>query len=303
MSWVAFDVRGFLGDVGTAHGWAALAETLRRTGVPSLVEFAERGYTEHPQKLAMALTTVPDAEGKDNLRALALKAAGVLIVSDGVVEDEDDGARLFNEIVQDYETDDKGNKGVWRTIRGRKVFIREGETASDAVNRSLLGKQQWTTEDDVVVGDWAWPNASPKGMDYDRLRNPKTEEGKKFLDVLNKLPVYDGVTYRGLSVEIEDEVRKFFENTVKINLQSSSSKDISTALMFMDAAAAGGGKNLLLEFRGRGADISGKLPEDLRYIKEVVIRAGSVYKWGGLTLNIDDSGNEYTHVLLKEVRP
>ena len=89
MSFQAFDVRGFLGDVGTAHGWAELAEALRRTGVPSVTEFANNGYTEHPQKLALALGTVPDVEGLSNLRELALKAAGVLIVSDGVEEEEE----------------------------------------------------------------------------------------------------------------------------------------------------------------------------------------------------------------------
>lgn len=88
MSFAAYDVRGYLGDIGTAHGWAQLAEALRRTGVPSVTEFADKGYTEHPQKLAMALNTIPDTDGRENLRGLALMAAGVLIVSDGVEEDE-----------------------------------------------------------------------------------------------------------------------------------------------------------------------------------------------------------------------
>jgi hypothetical protein len=88
MSFTSYDVRGYLGDVGTAHGWAQLAEALRRTGVPSIVEFADGGFTEQPQKLAEALGTVPDAEGLSHLRALAAKAAGVLIVSDGVEEED-----------------------------------------------------------------------------------------------------------------------------------------------------------------------------------------------------------------------
>ena len=87
MSLQAYDVRGYLGDIGTAHGWATLAESLRRIGVPSVTEFVDQGYTEHPQKLALALGTVPDVEGKANLRDLVLKAAGVFIVSDGVEED------------------------------------------------------------------------------------------------------------------------------------------------------------------------------------------------------------------------
>lgn len=30
--------------------------------------------------------------------------------------------------------------GVWRTVRGRRIFIKEGETAADAMKRSLGGR-------------------------------------------------------------------------------------------------------------------------------------------------------------------
>lgn len=42
-------------------------------------------------------------------------------------------------ILRIHETDDSGHEGVWRTVRGRKVFIREGEDFDSALKRSLGG--------------------------------------------------------------------------------------------------------------------------------------------------------------------
>ena len=38
--------------------------------------------------------------------------------------------------VRKHEVDDSGHEGVWRTVRGRKVFIREGEDLDSALKRS-----------------------------------------------------------------------------------------------------------------------------------------------------------------------
>lgn len=42
--------------------------------------------------------------------------------------------------VKEHAVDDGGEEGVWRTVRGRKVFIREGEDLDTALKRSLEGK-------------------------------------------------------------------------------------------------------------------------------------------------------------------
>jgi hypothetical protein len=135
----------------------------------------------------------------------------------------------------------------------------------------------------IIANDWAWPNSSPTGMSYERLRNPQTEEGKRMTEVLNKLPVHEGVTYRGVALSDPKDVEKLVSaKGYTLNLHSSASKDLDVALTFADAQSAGGVssyKPFILEMHGRGRDINSRLPEDLQGTNEVVMMAGTRYKF------------------------
>lgn len=50
-------------------------------------------------------------------------------------------AEVPREEIAEYDTDAEGHEGVWRTIRGRRVFIRDGETLTKALERSLQSQQ------------------------------------------------------------------------------------------------------------------------------------------------------------------
>ena len=55
----------------------------------------------------------------------------------------DNVQELFQEMRKHkYAQDDKGHDGVWRTVRGRKVFIREGETPTEAVKRAIATRTE-----------------------------------------------------------------------------------------------------------------------------------------------------------------
>src|SRR3990167_5554768 len=51
---------------------------------------------------------------------------------------------------QVYAKDQSGEEGVWRTMRGRKVFIREGETAIEAFKRTIP-QGKWKTDKGQVI--------------------------------------------------------------------------------------------------------------------------------------------------------
>ena len=143
-------------------------------------------------------------------------------------------------------------------------------------------------EEDRVISNWAWPNASPTntGMAYEHLRDPKTAEGKQMTALLNKLPVHDGVTYRGIAL---DKGSKELERLVsskgyEMKLHSSASKSEDEALNFLDGETAyTHQQGVLLEVHGRGRDINPSLPEELRGTQEVVLPAGNRYRFASLS--------------------
>lgn len=117
MSYYAYDADGWLGDVASSKGWEdALRVLLRNTGAP-LRMFADRGYTEDPKALAQALDGLAVNEEDigltlTNLAELARTADGVLIVSDGVVENLA-MAQAFAE------------GGHWITVQGNPIFVKD----------------------------------------------------------------------------------------------------------------------------------------------------------------------------------
>ncbi len=46
-------------------------------------------------------------------------------------------AEIDRELINDQEDFAENEDGVWRTVRGRKVFIKEGETPTQAIKRSI----------------------------------------------------------------------------------------------------------------------------------------------------------------------
>ena len=88
----AYDINGYVGDVGTNTGWDDLASALRESHATDLRSFAQFGYTEDPRTFAQYLrevgerTTLPPEmrSSWDNLLGVAQRAEGILIVSNGV---------------------------------------------------------------------------------------------------------------------------------------------------------------------------------------------------------------------------
>ena len=56
------------------------------------------------------------------------------------VEEDGTEARQIVPVVKEHAVDDAGKGGVWKTINGRHIFIRDGEDLRDALDRSLKPK-------------------------------------------------------------------------------------------------------------------------------------------------------------------
>jgi hypothetical protein len=161
-----------------------------------------------------------------------------------------------------------------------------------------------TPEDkDLIAGDWAWPDSNPSGIDYTSLRNPEKSEGQRMTGILKKLPVYDGVTYRGVALTDPKDIA-LLESAAgyELNLHSSASKDLSTAVAFADSNTFDQhAKGFVLELHGRGRDINEHLPEDLQNTKEVVLMAGTKYSF--VSKRQESERNfRYTRIVLREMR-
>lgn len=180
--------------------------------------------------------------------------------------------------------------------------------ARDDHGRWTAGGGDLTPDDKKVVMEWAWPDANPiEPMDYLAMRNPKTEEGKRMTAVLEKLPIHEGVTFRGVGLANPKDVEKLVSaKGYELNLHSSASKDLHTAVTFADAQSGFGAGNrvqaVVLEMHGRGRDINAHLPEELQGTSEVVMMAGTRYKFAALSHEKDSTGFEYIRIKLKEQR-
>ena len=95
MSYVARDVRGYLGDLASIGGWATFARWARgRRKRPALAALLREGWAPAAALVAdlEAGPATGDAEStRRNLLALARRAEEILILSDGV-GDEDEGS-------------------------------------------------------------------------------------------------------------------------------------------------------------------------------------------------------------------
>lgn len=87
--------------------------------------------------------------------------------------------------------------GRWVTMNGRKVFIREGESGEDALNRSLKGKEVGESapsgsefsagETAVTIGGWATSHSRKggEGIFYGKMR-PTRGQSYYFFKVSGK---------------------------------------------------------------------------------------------------------------------
>jgi hypothetical protein len=238
--------------------------------------FAQQGFTDDLEGLSSALMgisdqTVPVAvkEQKRILTTTVRHAKDILILSDGLSDADEPRAA----------------GGVGSGVRGH------------------------TTEkfsDERLFDNWAWPNASPigsGGLSYEALRNPKTDEGRQMTAALNKLPLYQGIAYRGMDLAPKDLEKFVAAKGYVLDLHSSASTDENIAAEFASQAhEIGLGRQMVvLETHGSARNILAKLPVDLQETKEVVLMAGTRYKFQSLSHAVSDKNYHYTKIVLQEV--
>ena len=72
-----------------------------------------------------------------------------------------------------------------------------------------------------------------QGGRYEAMRSPSTPEGKQFVAILDKLPLHDGVVYRGLVLTQANVDRLQATKELRLTKVSSSSKNPDVAHDFM----------------------------------------------------------------------
>lgn len=143
-----------------------------------------------------------------------------------------------------------------------------------------------------LLADWVSGDATV----YHDLRKPRSE----MTALLAAVPEFDGVSYRGVTLNDKDLVKLVNAKGVKIDLHSSASVDERIAQNFMsiaDESHLGHDKAVLIEFHGRAADLRPYEQQHETRTEEVVVRAGTVYRFERLTHERD-----YTRITLREKR-
>lgn len=144
---------------------------------------------------------------------------------------------------------------------------------------------------------------TPGTMLYSDMRNPSTPDGKRTTEMLTRLPIHTGSTYRGLSLSDEDLTKLIVSPNFVLTLHSSSSTDKRVAIQFADSTSDNGRQDnaILMEFRGRGRNINPFLPEELQNTEEVVLLAGTKYKITSISDELDTTyGLKYKRIVLQE---
>lgn len=166
-------------------------------------------------------------------------------------------------------------------------------TAGAEANEFCVVNTEIGKQDQKTLNEWM--AFDPKT--FNQMRKPTTKLGKELAAALDKLPVYDGVSYRGVSIS-DDALQSVLEwQYTTIKLQSSASTSRAVAVDFMDYNSTAASKDVIFEFHGRAADLRSKLGEDYKETEEVIIRAGSVWRKESVT-----ERNGVTHVVFHESR-
>ena len=149
------------------------------------------------------------------------------------------------------------------------------------------------------VNYWQFADSSPRGPSYIDMRNPATAAGKSFTRTLSKMPDFQGTTYRGVVLDDAEIQRLVSAKGYKMRLHSSASTDIDVAKQFMSAegVADPSKKSVLLELKGKGKNINSFLSEELQGTKEIVMEAGTNYKFSGISQE-----GAFIRIILEEVK-
>src|SRR3990167_2402288 len=120
MSYYAYDINGYVGDVASIGGWSEVVNTLSLSGRTALQSLAYHGYTVDMDDAAQDLTEMLDNHRSSktplessvemslvNLVSLLRQAKGTLIVNDGTKEEV--GERQFTEEEDFAEWDEIGH--------------------------------------------------------------------------------------------------------------------------------------------------------------------------------------------------
>ncbi len=120
MSYCAYDNSGFLGDVASISGWRDFTNATRTK--PALQFFITKGYTDDPQALSKALAFEISNESADsvraNLAAIAAKADGTLLITDGEANEDDSKAA----VVKYSDDQPRADDGKWTDAGGGLIW-------------------------------------------------------------------------------------------------------------------------------------------------------------------------------------
>ena len=288
MSYFLADADGPREEFASIGGYANFRAWALRQAAP-VKRFVQLGFSEDLEELADALAEVTAPGNMDEQRRLLLEVAqsanAIVIVSDGM-SDEDDFRTAYGVA---------GRSGHWghTSVKGRK-----GGSAPGKGGGALTA-----ADEELIQGDWAYPNSNPNGHSYEDLRDPSTPSGQEMTKILNKLPVRDGVTYRGVSIDPRKVRQLVSAKGYELKLHSSASTEAETALIFAgeENEAQPGNVAVIMELHGRGRDINAFLPEELLATKEIVHTAGTRYRFK--SLSHEKFGRlAYMRVVLEEVR-
>lgn len=92
MGWYAYDADGYVGDVGTNTGWADLCDFFRTSGNEEAKFLADNGWVNELD--FRSLGTPGDEvvrQTLENLKQVAVKCREVLIVTNGVADETEEG--------------------------------------------------------------------------------------------------------------------------------------------------------------------------------------------------------------------
>lgn len=113
--------------------------------------------------------------------------------------------------MSDFAVDNEGYKGFWRTVGGKRIFIRIGETLSEAMIRS--GKFK-TDKDSNEESDKKAKerNSKVKNDDFKTIKLSKKEYSLVVSEINTNLPNSDKVAGKYLSKHIGDSTYYFVYN-------------------------------------------------------------------------------------------
>lgn len=133
------------------------------------------------------------------------------------------------------------SEGVWRTVGGRRIFIRFGQSLSDAMIESgkFPNSKKVTSEyDDILTADEKGAIVRYIGPDSYKI-NEKLRNGTELYDfekqwmknldtALDKMPSYEGKVFRSIYFEKDEDYQKFFDDH-EVNKEKNYLSYISTS--------------------------------------------------------------------------